>query len=327
MRNSLSSCTKLGFLALLMLVIAGCASLNSNQTNYSYSSQPIARNTYEMPPAGNDIIGRIIKVRAEPGDNFDKIAQRYDIGAQELIDANPRYKPYRIPIGAKIVVPLEYILPPVQYRKGIVINVAELRLYYFDSNGTVMTFPVALGRQGWRTPVGKTYVYRKQEAPTWHVPKAIRDAYLAKTGEEHAKTIEPGPENPLGNYAIYLHMKGYLIHGTNNPASIGRLVSSGCIRMFNADVEELYHQVKRGTPVNMIYYPNKAGWRDNKLYLEAHTAVNSEQGLYVASLKSIDGVIQEALDEHAGYSFSSINHKLAQRVLRSHTGVPTVIGG
>lgn len=305
----------------VMVILVGCVTTKA-PTVFSYSSEPIAPSTYEMPPPGNDVIGKTFVIQAEKGDTIDKIAQRYDVGGLELMAANPRIKPYRLYVGEKVVVPREYILPPPHYRKGIVINTAELRLYYFTPEGTVMTFPVALGKEGWRTPLGSTYVYRKEEQPTWYVPKAIRDSYLAKKGEEHPKKILPGPKNPLGDYAIYLHMRGYLIHGTNNPASIGRLVSSGCIRMQNADVAELYQYVKRGTPVNLIYYPDKTGWRDGKLYLESHKKVKGQEGLYETNYISVDKTMQNAIENR----HAQLNQKDFEKVLRAHTGVPTIIG-
>jgi len=314
-------------ISLLIIVIAtalgGCAGMSQMEPTYSYSSQPMANHNYEMPPAGNAIIGRRKIVRSKAGDNFDTLGQRYDVGALELIDANPRYNPYQIFQNSKIVIPEEYILPAPRYRKGIVINIAELRLYYFTSKGTVMTFPVALGKQGSRTPLGKTYVFRKTKSPTWHVPKEIRDEYFNKTGEKHAISIPPGPDNPLGEYAIYLHMKGYLIHGTNNPPSIGRLVSSGCIRMYNDDVKALFDQVKRGTPVNIIYYPNKAGWRDGQLYLESHRIIKHEDGLY-----QTEGVgAEQAIDESmASRQPVQLNPKRIEKELRAHRGIPMVIG-
>lgn len=306
------------FLTLIFcLCLGGCASHFNSQEPFSETS--VAQNVYAMPAAGNDIVGKAYKIKAQTGITFTKLAQKYDIGAQELMDANPGIKPTRIRVGSGITIPTEYILPPKRYRKGIVINLAERRLYYFDNNNdTVMTFPVAVGRQGWRTPLGSTYVYRKEDGPTWNVPKSIRDAYLEKNGEEHPRRIGPGPKNPLGNYAIYLHMDGYLIHGTNNPASIGRSVSSGCIRMYNSDVAELFNYVKRGTPVNIIYYPNKVGWRDGKLYLESHTPQQYESAGEVTATEAI----QDALKEHPG----EVDWRAVKKVVQRHRGLPTEIG-
>lgn len=315
----ITSRKKIFFVLVLLLSLGGCAT--QTNTEGSNIQEPIVRNTYPIPNKGNDVIGQSAQIRAKKGMTFDQLAQRYDIGAQELMDANPRIKPYAIPVGAKITIPTEYILPPEQDRKGIVINLAEMRLYYFDkNNNTVMTFPVAVGRDGWNTPLGKTYVYRKEEAPVWNVPKSIRDEYFKKTGLEHPLRIEAGSDNPLGDYAIYLHMDGYLIHGTNSPASIGRRVSSGCIRMFNGDVSELFKYVKRGTPVNILYDPNKVGWRDGKLYLEVHS-VSPAKNENVSS-DTVSEMISSALNGHS----ANIDWTAVKKVINAHNGIPTQIG-
>jgi L,D-transpeptidase ErfK/SrfK len=302
------------------MIFVGCASNLPRTGSYSYSSQPIARSTYNLPPAGNDIIGSTQQVVTEKNDTYVTVGERYDVGMQELLAANPGLSPSRLPRGKKIIIPSEYILPPKQYRRGIVINIPELRLYYFTPQDTVMTFPVALGREGWDTPVGTTYVYRKEESPTWHVPKTIREAHYQKTGEVHPTNIPPGPDNPLGDYAIYLHMNGYLIHGTNNPASIGRLVSSGCIRMYNQDVAELFKHIQRGTPVTIIDYPDKAGWRDKDLYLESHSTIVKQDA------KSIDtfaeGIIQHATDSR----HAELDTKKISAILKRRQGIPVLIG-
>jgi L,D-transpeptidase ErfK/SrfK len=298
------------------VLLGGCATRTG--MNLSEASSEVS-NVYPMPENGNNIIGKIYQVKVEKGMTFDEMAQHFNLGAQELKDANPDISPRRIHVGSMITIPTEFILPPKKFQKGIVINIAERRLYYFNKgNHTVLTFPIAIGRQGWHTPLGSTYVYRKEEGPIWNVPKSIRDAYLEKNGEEHPRRIGPGPQNPLGEYAIYLHMDGYLIHGTNSPASIGNSVSSGCIRMHNSDVAELYNHVKRGTPVNIIYYPNKAGWRDGKLYLESHRLTSYQSnGATTAAEEVLD-----ALKERPG----TVNWQMVKKVVKQHRGLPTEIG-
>lgn len=307
------------------VLLTGCAT----QMNTQLGSAPaVAQNVFPMPAAGNDIVGQDYQIRASSGETFTSICQTYDIGAQELMSANPHLNPNRIYAGSKITIPAEYILPPSNFRKGIVINTAEMRLYYFDkNNNTVMTFPVAVGREGWGTPLGNTYVYRKEAAPTWNVPKSIRDAYLEKTGTPHPLQIGPGPENPLGEYAIYLHLNGYLIHGTNAPNTIGRSVSSGCIRMFNFDVAKLFDAVNRGTPVSIISYPTKAGWKNGQLYVESHPVLHAPETGDAANQANAAQAIQAALAERAS-SASELPaiQTLAQKIVKQQTGLPTPIG-
>jgi len=243
------------------------------------------------------------------------------VGITEMMDANPHAAPHKSLPGATVIVPTEYILPPTKYRQGIAINVAEMRLYYFSSEDhSITTYPVALGRQKWRTPLANTKVIRKQKSPTWHVPQSIQEE-AKKNGHTLPASVPPGPDNPLGPYAIYLELPSYLIHGTTSPNSIGRLVSSGCIRMYNKDITDLYQRVSVGTPVHIIYYPNKVGWRDNQLLLEAHKPIRDENGSYR------DVPITLAIEEAAAERQNTvIDWELVHKVVAKHSGIPTIIG-
>lgn len=231
---------------------------------------------YTMPAPGNDVIGNITTVRAEYGDTLSNIGANYGLGIHEMFEANPAISRDELEGGEEIVIPTQFILP--KWRQGIVINVAECRLYYFTPDGRyVLTYPVGLGRSGWRTPLTSTTVTRKATNPTWTVPATIREYVYEQTGNVLPDAVKPGPENPLGGHAMYLAKNGYLIHGTNQPWTIGKLDSAGCIRLHNADVAELYAHVKPGTSVKIVHQPYKAGWQDGRLLLEAHVPVNIQQ--------------------------------------------------
>lgn len=231
---------------------------------------------YPMPSPGNDIVGEVTTVQAESGESLDAIGEHYGVGLHEMLEANPNLveSAQQLSAGEEVVIPTQFVLP--KYRKGIVINLAECRLYYFSKDGRyVYTYPVGLGRKGWRTPLTSTTVIRKSSNPTWTPPATIKAFVYEQTGNKLPKSIGPeDPENPLGPYAMYLGKNGYLIHGTNQPWTVGKLNSAGCIRLSNNDVTELYQQVKTGTPVRIIHQPYKAGWQDGRLYLEAHKPVN-----------------------------------------------------
>lgn len=302
--------TQMTFICLLFTVLVGCMSNQQSAHNYA------------MPNQGNDIIGKSFTVKVGSQDTMPSIAAEYDVGLQELKDANPHVNHKQLLVGQKIKVPRQYILPPKKYRNGIVINVAELRLYYFSPNGdTVATYPVALGREKWRTPVGTTSIVRKKKDPSWRVPASIRKHLLTTKGERLPAVVPPGEDNPLGKYALYLGKSGYLIHGTNAPDSIGRLVSSGCIRMYNQDVEKLFHTVSVGTPVHIIHYPNKAGWHGGKLYLESHKALSDKSGAYAKqAVPARVAIAQAAEDRGVTIDDSTIN-----KVVNQHLGDPTEI--
>ncbi len=309
-----------------MSLLTSCAFLQ----NFMYmgmgptnSTAKISDGVYYMPSAGNDLIGHMTTAKVMPGESISDLAFRYDLGYTELLDANPGLARHKIKTERDLIIPTQYILPPQQYRYGIVINIAEMRVYYFPKNKNIVyTFPIALGKIGWRTPLGKTYIVRKEEAPEWNVPKSIQKYTLEKYGRELPDVVPPGPENPLGDYALYLGMHGFVMHGTNDYTTIGRLVSSGCIRLYNRDITKLYDNVPLRTPVNIIYYPTKAGWQNGKLYLESHRRISHEEGMYESKMLPANSVIHHVI---VGKSVN-INWNEVGKVVRRRSGIPQLIG-
>ncbi len=284
-------------------------------------STGILATTYPMPHKGSDIVGQILTVEAESGDTLLKIANDYNIGWHEIMEANPDANPQYLHSGQRIVVPTAYILPP--FRSGIVINLAELRLYYFTRDKKyVYTYPVGLGRKEWRTPIVDSTIVNKKEHPTWFVPESIREFVYAQTGKELPDYIGPGPENPLGDYAIYMAKAGYLIHGTNQPWSVGKLVSSGCIRLQAEDIEELFHAVSIGEKVRIVHYPYKLGWNDSQLYLEAHVPVNISDPISHLNMVSADDAVRDAVK---GHNFK-VDWDKVDQTINHQLGVPVAIG-
>ena len=210
------------------------------------------------------IVGRLATYRTSYEDTLADLALRFDLGYVELVAANPNVDPWVPGDGTEIVLPTAHILPDAP-REGIVINLPEMRLYFFDGDGGVRSYPIGIGRDGLGTPMGETEVKRKAENPTWYPTAATR-----ADNPELPAAVPPGPDNPLGTRALYLGWPAYLIHGTNRPYGIGRRASRGCIRMYVEDVEELYPQVPIGTKVTVIDQPIKLAWSRGDLYLEAH---------------------------------------------------------
>ena len=207
-------------------------------------------------------LGQHLYYPVAKGEDFYDIAQKFDIGIGELRAANPRVDEARLKAGQTLVLPTSHLMPDVA-RQGIVINLPERRLYYFDAPSGPMSFPVTVGKEGWETPMGVTYIANKRENPTWTVPDKIR----AESPDLPA-VVPPGPDNPLGNYAMDLGFEGIRIHGTNNPKSIGKQSSHGCIRMYPADIEKLFNMVPLKTKVTIINQPYKIGWLGDNLLLE-----------------------------------------------------------
>lgn len=278
---------------------------------------------YRMPAPGNDIIGQSYITKVKPGDSSTTLRQRYEISLEELIQANPKINFDRLKVGKKIIIPTQFILP--KFRRGIVINTAELRLYYFTPDGQyVYTFPVGLGRQDWRTPATTATVVNKVPEPTWNPPESVREYMFETHGKLFPESVPPGPENPLGHFAIYLNRTGYVIHGTNDPDSVGTFASSGCIRLLAESIEALYNDVNIGTSVYIIHHPNKAGWLGNKLYLESQKPVSQYDENTPLDAMDVDTAIAEAI---AGRGNVQINWTLVREMTDNPDGIPRQIGG
>lgn len=235
----------------------------------------LAVQVFNRPANGSNVIGYVREVYLEPDDTLSEVARRYGIGYNELVAANPKLDPKHIQSRAIVLVPSAYILPAAPH-KGVVINISEMRLYYYpEDENIVITAPVSIGRQGWETPVVKTKIIAKEQFPSWRPPKSIKE-YTAKHGYILPDVVPPGPNNPLGDYAFRLGVGAYLIHGTDDPYSIGKPISSGCIRMYPEDVEELFYEIPVGTEVSIVNQPYKAGWLGDELYFEAHRPLKSK---------------------------------------------------
>ncbi len=211
--------------------------------------------TYKIPTKGN-IIGEYRSIMADRGDTLFDIAEEFDIGVGDMLAANPdlSHKPFKSP--TEVIIPAQFILPNAP-KEGIVLNLAEKRLFYFHPDGeTVSTYPVGIGRQGWATPLGTTEIVSKKEHPAWHPTESIRREAAMK-GKPLPLVVPPGPKNPLGNYAMHLGFTGIMIHGTTSPKSVGLQSSHGCIRLYANDIDELFHLSTIGTPVRVIYEPHE----------------------------------------------------------------------
>ncbi|HVV68306.1 MAG TPA: L,D-transpeptidase family protein [Gammaproteobacteria bacterium] len=231
--------------------------------------------TFNVPAQG-DVVGSVKTAVVKAGDSLPQIARDYDMGYTELEEANPNIDPDHLNPGTVVVIPSQFILPNTP-RNGIVINLAEMRLYFYTNGGrTVHTYPIGIGREGEDTPIGVLKIIQHIPNPTWYSPESIRIA-RAKEGIDIPKVVPPGPDNPLGKFAMRLSKPTYLIHGTNDPlGGIGRRSSSGCIRLYPEDIERLFSMVPNGANVYIINEPYKAGWLAGELYLESHVPLTDK---------------------------------------------------
>jgi len=229
---------------------------------------------------GEDAVGELQIARAGGEDTFVEFARSYDLGFDELRDANPGVDPWLPGEGKSIVLPTRFVLPDAP-REGIVLNVATKRLFYYppvvDGEARVVeTYPIGIGREDWATPTGATTVVARTRDPVWFVPASIRREH-AEMGDPLPAQVPPGPDNPLGSRVLQLGLPGYLIHGTNKPGGVGMRVSHGCVRLYPEDIELLYDRIPVGTPVSIVNQPLVLGRSGNDLLLEAHPPLAEDE--------------------------------------------------
>ncbi len=217
--------------------------------------------------ADSDLVGKVQHYRIKKGESLIEIARMFDLGWNEISDANPAVDAFIPPAGIQIVIPSMWIIPDVPVRKGIVINVPEMRLYYFLGKGTnlMTTFPLGVGDEGKATPVGEFRIIHKIVNPSWYVPKSIK-----AEKPELPPVVPPGPDNPLGSHALRLSLPSVLIHGTNKPWAVGRRATHGCLRLYPEDIPRLFLLVNKGERVTIINQPVKAGVLKNRVFIEVH---------------------------------------------------------
>jgi len=217
----------------------------------------------------NTVIGSLKTYAVKDGESLIEIARKFDLGYNEVAVTNSALDPFVPGEDASVLLSTSWVLPDVGFYKGIVINLSELRLYYFsEQNGSmfVRTFPIGIGSEGTDTPVGEFTVIEKIVKPAWHVPESIR-----KEKPELPAVVPPGPDNPLGSHALRLSMGSILIHGTNRPWGVGRRASHGCIRLYPEDIPGLFNLASNGVRVTIIRQPVKVGMRNDRVYIEVHT--------------------------------------------------------
>ena len=292
---------------------------------------------FEVPPAGFDVIGAVTTVTARAEDTLVDIARRHGLGYEDIVRANPRVNIWVPGEGTQVVLPTRYVLPPGP-RSGLVLNVAEYRLYYYPQPKAgepayVMTYPVSIGRQDWETPLGMTEITAKTANPSWYPPQSVRDEHLA-AGDPLPPVVPPGPDNPLGKHALRLGMPGYLIHGTNKPAGVGMRVSHGCVRMFPEDIEFLFDRVATRTKVRIINAPIKFGWDGDELVIEAHpvldaTVPEAGDALAVDEVPAVRDqltAVTELFIAATGERTGDLDWSLTEEVVGRADGVPVVVG-
>lgn len=278
---------------------------------------------YPLPPAGSRLIGQNQTYTIQEGDNkLQTIARRFNTAAQVILETNNTIAPVNPAPGTVITIPSQMLLPDTP-REGIVVNLAELRLYYFPpGENIVQVFPLGIGQLGLETPVTTTRVSQKIPNPTWTPTPGIRARSLEQ-GIKLPPVVPAGPNNPLGRFALRLGVGNgeYLIHGTSAPDSVGLRVSSGCMRMNAPDIKALFEQVRVGTRVQIINEPVKfAVEPDGKRYIEVHRPLAQAEG----ENPQVSPITHSA-DFATFVSQTGSDKALIDRALSRRAGIPVIV--
>jgi L,D-transpeptidase ErfK/SrfK len=288
---------------------------------------PLESRHFELEPR-QELVGATQVLFSRYENTFSAIGRQYNLGYEEMRRANPGVDQWLPGDGTPIYLPTQTILPDAP-RVGIVVNVPAMRLFYFTTEKPatagapevvkVSTHPVGIGTEGWGTPFGEAKVMQKAKDPTWYVPASVRREH-AERGDPLPSVVPPGPDNPLGAYAMTLSLPGYLIHGTNKPAGVGMRSSHGCIRLYPEDIEALFGRVARGTAVRLVNQPVLAAWQDGQLYLEVHPPLAEETHDLVAEAEA---ALSRAL-ERAGAAAATIaiDRAAIEKIVAEQRGMP-----
>lgn len=290
---------------------------------------PVATHQFQFDPENDAVIGELQLTKVEGEDTFSDIARRFNLGYEELVRANPGVDPWLPGEGREIVLPTQYVLPNAE-REGLVINVAQLRVFYFPKVAegelpTVITHPIGIGKVGWSTPEGSTKVTGKQKNPTWTPPASVRKEHR-EAGDPLPAKVPPGPDNPLGAYKMTLGWPSYLIHGTNKPYGVGMRSSHGCIRFYPEDIEQLYGDIPIGTKVTVVNQPLVVGWHRDAMYMQAFPVLEDDTREHPAGADAVlkAGISDEMWQRMKAHNVS-VDLELANHLVEKPRGIAVPI--
>ena len=326
----------LWLVVMLTLLLAAYAAPGLAHTWHTvdFANRPLS--AYPLPASRDDLIGTLTTYRIQPGDTLLDVGRWFGLSAKEISDANGHLDWWLPPAGREVILPTEHILPDSP-RTGIILNVPEMRLYYyfpspaytrarhkkrkltaaaFHGARVVYTFPVGLGRFDWKTPLGPWRVTAKIKNPIWVLPEDIYQEHLERDGEAD-RVVPAGPDNPLGLYKLDLSIPEYGLHGTNVPWGVGMTVSHGCVRLYPEDIERLFSKTPVGTPGEFVYQPVKFGWRGDSLYAEVHDDL---YGKYPGLWRFASQEVQRR--KLAG----KVDMVKLEKLVEARSGIPTYVG-
>jgi L,D-transpeptidase ErfK/SrfK len=306
----------------LFFVLAGFAEAWKEENFYSKTI--IIARPFTLPLGPKDmraqtIVGSPREYTIQEKDTLLDVARYFDLGYNELVQVYPDMDPWLPPVGETLTLPTFWTLPK-SGNEGVVVNIPEMRLYYFpprqkgETQRMVVTLPVGLGREDWPTPVAKFKISGKTPNPIWVIPESIKKERIAEKGWSEDFIPGGSPDNPMGKYKIQLTLPLYAIHDTNNPWAVGRLVTHGCIRLYPEDIEQFFNVIHVGVPGEFVYQPVKIGILNGKVYAEVHEDI---YGLVPDLWEEAQKVVRES-----GWE-DMIDKNLLLKVLLNKNGMPT----
>lgn len=313
----------------LVSLLSGCQTL----TRYFSDGEPpvmeapkiqlqtdIDKHEYDLV-GDQAMVGEIASVETRENDTLPDVARNFGLGYNDITAANAGVSAWTPRANSRVILPLQFILPDAP-RKGIVLNVANMRLFYYPKKekNKVYTYPVGIGRDGWNTPMGTTSIAVKTPNPEWHVPSSIHREHAEK-GHILPSVVRSGPDNPLGFYAMRLAIGSYLIHGTNKPFGIGMQISHGCVQMYPEDIEVLFKKVPVGTPVKIVHDPYLTAWDNDMLYLEANEPLEK----WLNNKRQLKKQVSKELTKLAKQHNATVDWDKVDKVIDRADGIPTPV--
>ena len=290
---------------------------------------PVATHQFDFNAEHDEVVGELQVTRVQGEDTLSDIARRFNLGYEEIVRANPGVDPWLPGVDREIVLPTQFVLPDAP-REGLVINLAQLRVFYFPKvkegePRKVLTHPIGIGKVGWSTPEGTTKVVSKLKNPTWYPPASVRKEHR-EAGDPLPAKVPPGPENPLGAHMMRLGWPSYLIHGTNKPYGVGLRSSHGCMRFYPEDIAELYDQIPVGTKVTVVNQPFVFGWRGDALYVQAFPVMEDDEREHP---KAADALLNAAISDEMWRKVrahgTEVNLELVAALVEQPRGIATPV--
>jgi L,D-transpeptidase ErfK/SrfK len=290
---------------------------------------PVATHRFEINAHHDDVVGEVQVTVVGKNDTLPDIARRFNVGYEEIVRANPGVDPWIPRVGTEVVVPTQFVLPMAE-RKGIVVNIAAMRIYYFPpvkagQKQVVYTHPIGIGKVGWSTPEGTTKIVSKQKDPVWRPTASIR-AEHKKNGDILPAVVPAGPDNPLGRYKFTLGWPSYLIHGTNKPYGVGLRSSHGCLRLYPEDIEKFFGMVAVGTQVTIVNQPFVFGWHNDELYLQAYDVLEDDKRDWSKSQpKLLAKTLTKRIQTELAARKEAVNWAKVAEITKSTRGIPVSV--